>query len=68
MKTHIYFREDTQEIKYLPIVEGNCYYLGEFSINQISAIKSYIELSGPLSFYELSSFINNHKSEIDLEN
>lgn len=37
-KKHIYFREDTQELKELPITEMNCYYLGEFSNTIIKRI------------------------------
>jgi len=43
MKKHIYFREDLQELKELPITEFNCYYLGEFTDRQIGLIQKFLE-------------------------
>lgn len=67
MKKHVYFREDLQGLRFLPIEEENCYYLGEFSKSQKKAIERYLNTSSPLSFYELSKFISNHKDEFELE-
>lgn len=41
-KKIIYFKEDTQELKELPITEENCYYLGAFTIRQIGLINKFL--------------------------
>lgn len=53
MKKIIYFKEDTQELKELPIKDENCYYLGEFTTRQIMAINKVLEKK-QLSYIELS--------------
>ena len=42
MKRHVYFREDTQELRLLPINEENCYYLGELTNTEIKNIQKYL--------------------------
>ena len=51
-KKIIYFKEDTQELKELPITEENCYYLGAFTIRQIGLIKKFLKKNN-LSFTDL---------------
>lgn len=57
-KKHIYFREDTQELKELPITEMNCYYLGEFSNTIIKRIERYLECT-TVPYRDLQRSINN---------
>ena len=45
MKQHIYFREDLQELRELPINEENCYYLGELTNAEIKRIEKYLSRS-----------------------
>ncbi len=45
MKKHIYFREDLQELRELPINEENCYYLGELSNAEIKRIEKYLSVT-----------------------
>lgn len=66
---HVYFREDTQELKFLPIEEENCYYLGEFTDRQAILIKSYLQIDGkrknthhpnhPCSFLHLAKLVKD---------
>jgi len=60
MKTHLYFKEDTQELKELPINDINCYYLGEFTHRQASLIQRYLN-NNAISFRYLIDKINNYK-------
>lgn len=61
---HIYFREDTQELKFLPITEENCYYLGKYNDYQIELINNALELE-QFSFYELYHYIHDTESLIN---
>lgn len=58
MKKHIYFREDLQELRELPINEENCYYLGEFSNAEIKRIEKYLSVT-MIPFKYLSRNIEN---------
>lgn len=56
MKKHIYFREDIQELKELPLIEPHCYYLGELTEHQIECVQDWIDKSA-VSFKELEDLI-----------
>ena len=58
MKQHIYFREDLQELKTLPINEPNCYYLGEIGEQELRTLKKWLKLRMQ-SFTELSKKVDN---------
>jgi len=58
MKQHIYFREDLQELKTLPINEPNCYYLGELGEKELETFTKWLKIS-PSSFIELSRKVKN---------
>lgn len=58
MKKHIYFKEDLQELRELPIIEDNCYYLGELSNIEIKRIKKYLSIN-MISFKNLSRMIDS---------
>ena len=45
MKNHVYFREDLQELRELPINEENCYYLGELTNAEIKRIEKYLSVT-----------------------
>lgn len=60
MKTTLYYREDLQELKTLPVEEINCYYLGEFTNRQRGLIEKYLT-NWMLSFDGLSEMIRNGK-------
>jgi hypothetical protein len=55
MKTIIYFKEDTQELKQLPITEENCYYIGNFTQRQIKLIEKFLE-TNHVSFRTLYNY------------
>jgi len=58
MKQHIYFREDLQELKTLPINEPNCYYLGEIGQQELDTLRKWLKLRMQ-SFKELSKKVYN---------
>ena len=58
MKQHIYFREDLQELKTLPIEEPNCYYLGEIGEKEFDTLKKWLKIKMQ-SFTELSKRVEN---------
>ena len=58
MKKHIYFREDLQELRELPITEENCYYLGELSNTEIKRIEKYLSVT-TTPFRDLSRNVEN---------
>lgn len=58
MKQHIYFREDLQELKTLPIDEPNCYYLGEIGKKELDTLKKWLKIKMQ-SFTELSKRVEN---------
>jgi hypothetical protein len=58
MKKHIYFREDLQELRELPINEENCYYLGELSNAEIKRIEKYLSVT-MTPFKDLSRNVEN---------
>jgi len=58
MKQHIYFREDLQELRELPINEENCYYLGELTNAEIKRIEKYLSVT-MTPFKDLSRSVAN---------
>lgn len=60
MKNTLYFREDLQELKTLPIEESNCYYIGEFTNRQMLLIEKYLT-KRILSFDTLIKLVNEGK-------
>lgn len=56
MKVELYFREDTQELKELPINEINCYYIGSFTMTEKRKIQKYLNVNA-VSFKHLSDKI-----------
>lgn len=55
-KKHIYFKEEVNELRLMPIEEINCYYLGCFTQRQIGKINKYLSDNG-VSFLYLSELV-----------
>lgn len=58
-KQTIYFKEDTQELIITPIVEKNCYYVGELKPKVIKRIREFLK-NKTLTFIELEILLKNN--------
>jgi hypothetical protein len=58
-RKHTYFKECTQELKYLPVTEPNCYYLGKFDADDLFWIQLHLD-EYMLSWVCLQKIVNEN--------